>query len=91
MLQEIKAMQNIQWAYSYLKFALLYMVGFCFSALYLKLFRIQSILALTTKGIKQMEKQEKDKSTLVQFIFGIMASLIAAVIYEYTFRLLLIK
>jgi hypothetical protein len=91
LVKEIQAMQNIHWAYSYLKFALLYLVGYVFVTLYLKIFRMQSILALTSKGIKQMEKQEKAKSILVQFMFGIMASLIATIIYECTGRLLLIK
>lgn len=90
-IRQIQAMQNIHWAYSYLRFALLYLVANILAAVYLRVFRMRSILALTTKGTKSMEKQEKEKSTMMQFIFGTCASIVAAVIYEYTIKLFLMK
>lgn len=90
-IQEIHAIQNIYWIWTYLKFAILYLVCTKSAEIYLKIFRIKSILAITTKGTKQMERQDKEKSILMQFIFGVLASVVAAGIYEYTIRLLLIK
>jgi hypothetical protein len=89
MFREINAMENITWAYSYLKFFLLYFIGYMLTLLYLRLFRMKSILAITTRGIKLMDKQEREKSTLLQFIFGVVASILAAIIFEFTIAFLL--
>ena len=90
-LAEIKAMQNIRWMYSYLRIIMLYVIGYVFVSIYLKLFKMKSILALTSKGLKRMNKQAQAKSITFQFVFGVLASVIAAIIYEYSITLLLMK
>lgn len=90
-IRQANAILKINEVSYYLRFVLLYAVAYALSALYLRVFKMQSVLALTNKGVKRMEKQEKDSSTLVQFIFGVLASLVAALIYQYAIEVILIK
>lgn len=46
-------------------------------------------IAITSKNTRTLEKQQREKSNVVQVIFGVIASLIAALIYEYSFKLIL--
>jgi hypothetical protein len=88
-IHELEAIARIKWAWTYLRFVTCYLLLFWLCGLYLKLFRLRSILVLTSKGRKLAAKQERDKSTLVQFAYGVIASLLAGVIFEFGVKLLL--
>ena len=82
---------KIIYIYSYLKFVLLYVTVYIMLNVYLILFKKKSIIALTNKGIKELQSQLKTKSIKMQLAYGILTSLIAASIYEYSIRILLFR
>lgn len=75
------AKHNVAVAWRYLKVAIAYLCIYFLAYAYVWLFKMSSIVAVTSKGIRQIAKQERDKSSLVQFGFGVTASLLAAGIY----------
>jgi len=89
-LNELEAKIKIISVDAYLRFVLLYVLFYILSSIYLKLFKMKSILALTDKGIKTIEKQDKTKSITVQFAYGFLSSLLAACVYEYAIKLYLL-
>jgi hypothetical protein len=76
--------QNVLTISHYAKFIATYVFSLLVAGIYLYVFRMRSIIAITSKGISALEKQERDKSNMMQIIFGVVASLIAAFIYSYS-------
>ncbi len=79
-LREDKAKNNIRFAYNYLRWSILIVFLYLVSRLYLFIFSNKSIIALTQKGEKLKSQQEKRKADYLQIIYGVLASLGAAVI-----------
>lgn len=79
--EEIKAVANMRWAFWYLTFVIIYVLTYMLAAIFLRVFRLKSIIAITDKGIKEADQQQRTKSASVQFAFGVLSSLLASVIY----------
>ncbi len=88
-LEQLVTIEKITEIFGYLKVIELYVFSYLIAALYLRLFRMRSVIAITSKSTRTLEKQQRDKSNVVQVIFGVIASLIATLIYEYSFKLFL--
>ena len=82
-LAQQRVFDNIVEVWSYLKILMLYVFSYLVVALYLMLFRLHSVIAITSKGVRTLEKQQRDKSNRLQIVFGVIASVIAAFIYKY--------
>ena len=59
--RDLRSKQNIIWVYPYALVIFMILVGQAIAALYLQLFRMKSVLALTTRGLEYLEKQKKSK------------------------------
>lgn len=79
---QMRIIENISSVVTYMKIVVLYIFGYAVSASYLLLFRRRSVIAITSKGERTLQKQERDKSNAIQLLFGVVASLIATVLYE---------
>jgi hypothetical protein len=88
-LRQFQAQLNIFYASQYLKYIVLYIVVYILAALYLWMFKMKSILVLTNKDMKRLEGQRNRKSNTMQVGYGILASLIAAIIFECTLKFLI--
>lgn len=85
-LDQLRIIQSIAIVIDCIKIFLVYIFSYLISGLYLHLFRMRSVIAITSKGDKILQKQERDKSNVAQVFFGVVASLIAALLYDLLIR-----
>ena len=88
-LAQLVAHKRIGQTLEYLKIAFAYCFLYFASALYLFLFRMRSIIAITSKGTRLQQKQAREKSSVAQFVFGVIASIVATAVYDFFVKVVL--
>ena len=91
LLKEIDYLGKIISTYSFLRYLILYIILYIAASIYLKLFRMNSIVAITNKEYRKLEKQNKIKSNSMQIMFGLLVSIVSAIIFEYGIKLFLLR
>ena len=89
-LQQLKQYVKLSQFFKYYKLVVVYLLFTALGSLYLRLFKMNSIIAITNKGKHLLDHQEKKTSVTLQLIYGIIASIIAALIFEYGWKVLIL-